>query len=116
MPMVCTGADWLAVAEDNSITETDVLVEELGVRATTIFPGAKDAALTEENAKRKSANPAKNRDGMMEDSKDEKIRPGAECTPSALLLIAGDATNTNCSTFTKILGLFCDNMMALIFR
>ena len=73
MAMVCTGADWLAVAEDNSITETDVLVEELGVRATTIFPGVKDAALTEENKAAKIATPTKKRFGMMEDSTDEKI-------------------------------------------
>jgi hypothetical protein len=62
------------------------------------------------------ATPAKNRDGMMEERKDEKIRPGAGCTPSALRLITGDTTEITCSTFPEILGLFCDNMMALIFR
>jgi len=53
-------------------------------------------ALTDEDKKEESptkiAIPAKKRDGIMEDSKDEKIRAGAGCTPSVLPLIMSNPT------------------------
>ena len=105
---------------ESSTIEPVVLEALAAATATTRFPGLKLAACRDatvnENSPANIATPAKNREGIMEDKKDEKIRPGAECTPSALRLITGDTTQITCSTFPKILGLFCDNMMALILR
>jgi hypothetical protein len=85
---------------------------------TARFPELKFAASRDVIPNEKSpayiAMPAKNRFGMMEDSKDEKILAGAGCTPSVLPLIMSNPTHSTWSTSAKMPLLFCNNMMAII--